>query len=828
MRRTPKILKTRSLSVGHGDGAIPNIPAGIHQEPLRADVVAATRNRALLQTASEAIQYLDEQGLLTVQSVLQHGDMYGYWRTPRKWLPTEHSAARMNIDLRKRIVHFLPEQERHLVLDAETQITPVQCGEETGGSLLLVTNSSRVRRILDGAVLTLSRYLTLLRMGPAGIGVKAKNTSLDPTNVRNIGYSYMPQLLALGVRKQLDGISDEKFGDFGATGDTPLQIGYLRLIRAGDLDQINESSKKFIDIEIRRMRVLAERGHWNDVPAIGDVAIGITNIAGPAKPVPEQTTRDAHLPLPDDYVSEMGSRSLWLIQDLAPNILTIADEIKSIWQRTEDATVKPGNVGGRRGTRLSKFLSCYVWRDRQGRIIDAPPFSLRLTQRGKNSNVSKNDAKAQFVVPLTVDHEYDADITGNSESDPGGEESMVKMEWPPRTFGDIMGLMHNVQLAHFFVVALSTGSRRSEALNLKRWCVQYASDNMPYASGRTFKLVQRHDGEPRDWVLPDMAVQAIEQQVRLIKVAEEIDPMHTGDFPLGDPQSEGAATHLWGQIYGSATSNRSTPLVDLGRALSGYARAIGMDLTPGGQNLRPHRFRKTVARLVALALTQAPKILMHVFGHKSIEMTLYYILTDESLQVEIEQVSRELRVMRAKEVVEKMFHDEETQTSELPLAGYGGPAALMVDRAIDVQKGRLHQMGKEWGADSALELAEILTLQGKAWQLVRRGVICTKFPGTESGSCNKSKGHPEPSRCQTHCKHRLEEAFLREDVDGAIQDALTAYIKADESGEDLTREFWAGQIRIHIDRFEDLKAKWQSDTTIRRLVEAPDTQGTPP
>jgi hypothetical protein len=216
---------------------------------------------------------------------------------------------------------------------------------------------------------------------------------------------------------------------------------------------------------------------------------------------------------------------------------------------------------------------------------------------------------------------------------------------------------------------------------------------------------------------------------------------------------------------------------------------------------------------------------MDVFGHKSIEMTLYYILADKDLQADIEKVSRELRVMRAKEAVKKMVSDEETQTEGLSLGGYGGPAALMVHRAVEVHKDRLHRRGEKWGANSAVELAELLTLQGKAWQFVRPGVICTKFPGTESGPCNKSKGHPEPASCQSHCKHRLEEAYLREDVDGAIRDAVKAYNEAVESEDELAQALWAGQIRAHIGRFEDLRSKWMSNPTVRLVVEEPTTEG---
>ncbi|SDJ62871.1 hypothetical protein SAMN05216338_105715 [Bradyrhizobium sp. Rc2d] len=44
-----------------------------------------------------------------------------------------------------------------------------------------------------------------------------------------------------------------------------------------------------------------------------------------------------------------------------------------------------------------------------------------------------------------------------------------------------------------------------------------------------------------------------------------------------------------------------------------------------------HRWRHTVARLVALSVVGAPKVLFDLFGHKDIEMTLYYMMSDPTI-----------------------------------------------------------------------------------------------------------------------------------------------------------------------------------------------------
>jgi hypothetical protein len=206
-------------------------------------------------------------------------------------------------------------------------------------------------------------------------------------------------------------------------------------------------------------------------------------------------------------------------------------------------------------------------------------------------------------------------------------------------------------------------------------------------------------------------------------------------------------------------------------------------------------------------------------------MTLYYILTDKDLRAEIETVSRELRVMRAKEVVEKMVEaDQAPHTPEdLSYGGFGGPAAVIIHNAIDLRRQQMHRRGADWDIANTIELAELLTLQGMAWEQVRPGIICTKFPG-EAGPCSKSKGRPEPSKCQSSCTHRLEEAFLREDIDGSISASVAAYERAISDGEALTSAHWAAQIRTHVPRFLDMKEKWMKNATVLALMANQDSR----
>jgi integrase len=706
--------------------------------------IEATRARARLLIGPEMVSSADLPSLLATQTVLQHGSALGRWQTPRRWRPLAKNSM-LDVDMRLRIVALIPDKSLH-PLAAESANQP----------------------LLDLAVVTLTRYLIVMRMGPAGIGTKGRAASLDPGVIAAAAHGFACTLVALALARWLQ-----------AKDKARAASGFLSVVTLDDLDSLSPSRRALVLCEARRMNALHDRGCWEDLPSIGNDQGATTAVAGNAAPANGERKRDSHLPLPDDYVSEMGQRSFWLIESLAPNLLELAQRIQGIWDRTHDGSPVQ-IVESRRRREVGELLSQWQWRDQEGRTIEKPPFDIKLSSLGKKGRTSAPDA------------------------------------WPPRTLASVLGLLGNVQLAHLFVVSLSTGGRSSETLDLRRGCVQIAVDGRSYANGRTFKLVRRHDGELRDWVLPDLAVTAIEQQSRLVRLVETIGRQKPAS--RGRSISNPSSDHLWAQVSGGPASDRSMPLRNLDTALRAYANTLGMDERPNGQMLRPHRFRKTVARLAALALTQAPKVLMDVFGHKSIEMTLYYILSDKTLQAEIEQVGRELRIMRAEETVEAIVAAEDAGAAGLKLGGYGGPAALMIDRAIQVQRERAHQRGERWGAGSVRELAEVLTLQGKAWEVVRRGVVCTKFPGSESGPCNKSRGRPEPAHCQSDCSHRLEEAFLRADVEAAVASSVAEYDAALAANDELMQAMWSGQIRAHIGRFEDVRVRWMGHPLVQRAV----------
>lgn len=704
----------------------------------RASEIGSSKLKALLRFSASDIQTLPIEQIAELQSLLRHGSTPGVWETPADWLPpTMRVSHRKSADLRQRILHHIPKS-----IDAA---------------------SPALASALDYAVLSLTRYLLLLRIGPAGMGRKGKNRSLDVTTISAIAHWQGPAMYALALSKLL-----------GADGIGVVRNGQL-LAALSNIDFSSRTTYTAVEIrkESERVRMLCSRELWLDAPTFQMPSRAEAMNGAPIN-TPKPRERDSHLPFPDDYLSQMAERSIWLMQHIGPHIIAVAQQMAAVW---DTPTTNRPKV-------TKKILAKYVWRDRNGQELKKLPFEFRLQRRSK-----------------------------------AGAPKPSGASWPPRNYLDVLTVLSAVQMAHYFIVALSMGARASEALSLQRRCVVYSADGRPYAHGLTFKLVRSFEGEVRDWRLPKIAVDAIEQQARLVALAERI-PKAGKQRELPAETASEERQHLWAEISTCAKSNAARELRNINDYLKRYAKTLGLSVMPGGQNIRSHRFRKTLARLVALALTQAPKILMDVFGHKSIEMTLYYILTDKELRAEIETVMRELRVMRAKEVVERMVEAQLEPTAMPDLGGYGGLGAVTLSNAVSMYRDRVHRRGENWGASSAYELAELLTMQGTAWEQVRPGVLCTKFPG-EAGPCNKSKGRPEPSRCQSTCGHRLEEAFHREDVDGAIADCVEHYERAIADGEDLMAAHWSSQVRAHLERFADLKTKWLRNASVRTLVSQP-------
>ncbi|WP_156373565.1 hypothetical protein [Pseudorhodoferax sp. Leaf267] len=717
-------------------------PATRLTEDVLPDTV--TRNSIGFTTDKSTLLDAPVERLLQLKDVFGHGQAFDVWETPEMWLPpSSRLAHRRSSNLRSRITSYIS------VLPPEASID-----------------------FLDQVVLLGTRYLLMLRVGPASLGMRSRFNSLDASTISGMAYKALPELLAFGCTSTIQS------SDY--SGANVLQYVDVAALRTRGDNSAAEMLK-----EIERMKMLHQRGLWLEVPE--ERKAGIVPLLNSAAPITNRTKdSDPHLPLPDSYTAQMGSSSLWLSNNISDCLVEVCQLIGKQW---DAFFLRNGRPPSRcvEGRIFRKVLKHYKWTDAAGKPISELPFFYRPPKEGH------------------------IQIRANAR-----RENSLGPAWTPKNLRELKHLIGTVQTAHYFIVGLSIGPRASEALSLERNCVRYSPRGTPFATGLTFKLVENFEGEERDWPIPDAAVTAVERQSRLIRAAESLLGAVEWGIATGEVREE---ANLWGQI-GAQSRDSTEPLVRINARLQNYALTLGMDVNPGGQNIRSHRFRKTLARLVALALTQSPEILKDIFGHKSIDMTLYYILSDPSLRAEIETVTRELRVLMAKTAVEKMLATEVEQTTS-GFGGYGGRAAATISSSIEVHRARLHRRGKDWGSETAYELAELLTMKGDSWECVRPGVICTKLPG-EVGICNLKRGRPDASRCGSDCDHRLEEDFLRVDVDGAIKACITNFNKCEAEGEHLVAAHWAMQIRSHVPRLSDLQAKWLSDPTVSRVMSTAD------
>lgn len=554
----------------------------------------ATHLEVLSKVSVEDVQHMDRNSLLHIQSMLGHGSTWGVWQTPRSWFPGGFKAG-WNARVRDRILDLLPKNVR--------------------GTEEFLDLHPRLSRLLEGAVLSCTRYLVLCRIGP--VSLSNLRDSLDPSVIAQMGYAHLPILASVSIEKALRSID---------AADVQLQavavdVNCFSRLEVADIDALSYSVsvKQTMKAELKRMHTAYTRGIWTDSPNIGIDITETTSVAGGKQHFEPETKASPHLPLPDDFVAEIGQKSNWLILNLGPNLLSILKEFLSIWEKSAQLGL---------GTRYVSemcigYLSGYSWIDSSGQALEVLPFELRLNRRGAHS---KELSKLKSINRLIEEEAVEGE----------GSLSEIDISWPPRGAAQIFGLARLLQGAHLFVIGLSTGARNGETLMMERSCIQRAPDAIPYANGRTYKLVRLHEGEIRDWPLPELAERTFDQQEKLISLVERLSPLGQ-QGTVTDPRSVSRGTGLWFMANDRAAEITSASLQAV---LRNYVAYLGMEISPGGQGIRPHRLRKTLARMVALSIVQAPKVLQDVFGHKDIEMTLYYILTDKSLAAEIDVIGQ--------------------------------------------------------------------------------------------------------------------------------------------------------------------------------------------
>ncbi|WP_434782779.1 MAG: site-specific integrase [Ferrovum myxofaciens] len=572
---------------------------------------------------------------------------------------------------------------------------------------------------------------------------KNKGSSLDATSLASNLLQYVSRIVATGIARQLQGAPSE-------------QTGFVGCLTVDDLIELKQV--RSIGYDLKRMTMFADRGLWNDAPIKSKLQKN-TDPKGRAVPPSEENKSTPHPPIPDDYLAEMGPRVLWVVQDLGPNLLHLLEAIPELFSSINITKSK------NKTALLCRYFNQNVWRDRDGQSITAPPHYLKTAS------------------------------------------GLRRVDWPPTNWDQVKVLSAILQGAHLWVTLLAMAGRISEIRSLPLNCVEWARDGNAYVNGKTYKLSQYLAGEERDWPAPEALIDALAQQIRLVKAWELIMLTEQGKIEGSKtPQTEGG--HFWASLGSASSADSTYELSNERQALMRLAQRLGMDPRPGGKSLHPHRFRKTIARLMGIAIVDSPRVLMRLLGHRDIAMTMHYILTDKALRAEIEQVTRELRIMRCQGVLEDIRTAQHTPGAPV-FGGHGGGAAPLLSDAITSKENELHQQGLEWEVDTTYELALHLTLGGKFFRLTRPGVVCLK-EDRNAGPCT----------CDSSCINRIEEKTARRDVNDLIPILVNQGHQALANNELLLLANTVEQLEDELARFEDIAAEWSKKPEVVTLREA--------
>lgn len=376
------------------------------------------------------------------------------------------------------------------------------------------------------------------------------------------------------------------------------------------------------------------------------------------------------------------------------------------------------------------------------------------------------------------------------------------VEWPslawqykkPRNLTHLSYLLFACQLSVIQLLSLVIGARWSEIKSMPIDCVSSKRNDSGLAyvlDAKTFKLSLRVDGDDHQWPISG-------RLGRMLKMQREAAILVNGeDWP-----------YLW---FGSTRRlfDGRKPMLQVDQQLKIFARRHSLTKYLGKSKFHHHRFRKTVARLVVIALNGGPMILRELFGHTTLAMTMTYILSDPELRDELRRVAEEENKLTA-----KAFIDEAAELR-------GGGARYfndVLDRAranlsINVPQGRKDQM-----RFTVNDLIDFMWSEPEGMQIkqVLPGVVGCFKPLSEEGECSRGGQTADISRCSRRCRWHLlirERGLAMAEV--SVADALQNY---EGRADGMARQFWSRIIRDWVSEFPELKTKFAGSAAFTRIV----------
>ncbi|MCF5714424.1 hypothetical protein I9H06_17630 [Pseudomonas tremae] len=513
-----------------------------------------------------------------------------------------------------------------------------------------------------------------------------------------------------------------------------------------------------ISNNLRRYR---DRGYISDCPAKDPVVIG------------EEAERDRFgeeslderieqvkpwQPFPDKFTSECGWRSVYVIKVLGPTLLDAIEAAieHKVPRRRDGVSLHPRRQQTSSAEVRDRIIAGWDWRMPDGEPLASLEIELNIKQtRGRGM------VKGQ-VLP--------------------------KFAWPPKTFADAWTLLPILQGAHLFPVCLASGPRASEVCSFTEACLVTTAGIGARIIGKTYKLVDGVEGRVRDFACPEIVTTAILQQIRLAALVK-------GRAGI-------AGNHLWVHIKTFGRGRMGEKQLIISQQLHRYVCKLGIiGLLDDDSKVHVHRFRKTLARVVALSLVNAPSILMDCFGHEDPEMTIRsYILSNKQIAREVLIVQRELVVLMAVDIIDKSEN-------------LGGA----VGEQLRHRKAEFLQLlGKsEFEPKDAYEFAKRETYDGRTWMIVTPGVYCT-IPTDEGGLCSKEQRGTNPAYCRGGCPFQLLTEYHKVRSDDAISEIVRNLERAIDEDEPMMIAQWAGQLKNWLSRWPSIEDRWHSHPVVQK------------
>jgi|GEM_PF-3211109 len=349
-------------------------------------------------------------------------------------------------------------------------------------------------------------------------------------------------------------------------------------------------------------------------------------------------------------------------------------------------------------------------------------------------------------------------------------ELQTERSWPPKNTRDLTFWVNALQASVYSIVGIQIGGRDSEMQSIHGTSWTKAKKGQWYLDNTIWKTSASFGGTDHRVPVNEDAVDALEIQKQLFDVAGK----HGVETP--------------GLFFGLQ-----------GGVFNAYERLVDLSEIAAIDKVHSHQFRKTLARLVALAIVDSPKILQELFGHADLEMTLTYIMALPGMDEELREAVTSTRRNRAGSIYD-----------EVNDAGGGGADPLrniIRDLQADVANNSGHNSQQEVASEARNRFIEQVLRGGLGLKQVAPGVVCLKAP-IQNGFCATKKGELNAGQCQIGCPHHIELSERKDAVTDTIWWLMDELQKEGVATNPLLRKHYRRQLAEYVAAWPELKRKY--------------------